>query len=255
MVRANNERDFGPGSMINRAYHGTDGAAVWKSAPDGEIVETEPANRRRWIEGIASTRRPSISGRGNKMILSPMAASVRLPLSLKSGHDRGEVGRVHYLRRTADQIIALAAVYDTPAGDHLWSLIRSGEVRSFSVLASDQVDDAVVDGFLHLKSWRIGEISCVREPANIDCQFSIILDDGQPVHVEPMPPRVPYAGAWKSDQWFKTGSFATHRGSLWHANVDTKGIVPGGADGNRCWQLAVKNGHAHKLEDKQEAEQ
>ena len=48
-----------------------------------------------------------------------------------------------------------------------------------------------------------------------------------------------YSGAWKSDTKYRKNQFVTHRGSMWHAQIDCKGIVPG--DG-AIWKLAVKQG-------------
>jgi hypothetical protein len=50
---------------------------------------------------------------------------------------------------------------------------------------------------------------------------------------------VPYKGVWSPDVQYKAGSFVSHGGSLWHADVDVKGTRPG--DG-ALWQLAVKRG-------------
>jgi hypothetical protein len=48
-----------------------------------------------------------------------------------------------------------------------------------------------------------------------------------------------YAGTWKSDTQYRPNQFVTHRGSMWHSQIYSKGVTPG--DG-QMWKLAVKQG-------------
>jgi hypothetical protein len=48
-----------------------------------------------------------------------------------------------------------------------------------------------------------------------------------------------YAGTWKSDTKYRPNQFVTHRGSMWHSQIHSKGIAPG--DG-QMWKLCVKRG-------------
>jgi hypothetical protein len=48
-----------------------------------------------------------------------------------------------------------------------------------------------------------------------------------------------YSGPWKSDTKYRKNQFVSHRGSMWHAQIDSRGVVPG--DG-AMWKLAVKQG-------------
>lgn len=47
-----------------------------------------------------------------------------------------------------------------------------------------------------------------------------------------------YVGVWRPDREYQAGNFATHSGSLWHAEERT--FSRPGSDGT--WRLAVKNG-------------
>ena len=51
-------------------------------------------------------------------------------------------------------------------------------------------------------------------------------------------PAVTYAGAFASGQKYTRGMLATHQGSLWHAQCETRS-TPGADD---SWRLAVKRG-------------
>ena len=53
-------------------------------------------------------------------------------------------------------------------------------------------------------------------------------------------PAVKYLGVFDRSRNYVAGSMVTHSGSVWHANVEAKGVVPGGGDA--VWTLAVKRG-------------
>jgi chitodextrinase len=53
-----------------------------------------------------------------------------------------------------------------------------------------------------------------------------------------------YRGVWDVATQYVAGNFVTHSGSLWHAEVDTRGVRPG--EGSACWKLAVKAGRPGK---------
>jgi hypothetical protein len=57
-------------------------------------------------------------------------------------------------------------------------------------------------------------------------------------------PTISYEKTFSADKLYKPGNLTTHHGSLWHANVATKGITPG--DGNTAWTLIVKRGRDGK---------
>lgn len=52
-----------------------------------------------------------------------------------------------------------------------------------------------------------------------------------------------YVGVWDESSPYQEGNFVSWGGSVWHANVGSKGVRPG--DGN-VWQLAVKRGRDGK---------
>jgi hypothetical protein len=52
-------------------------------------------------------------------------------------------------------------------------------------------------------------------------------------------PSLKYAGIWKSDAVYGSGTFITDGGSVWHAQRASVGERPGSGD---AWQLAVKKG-------------
>ena len=53
-------------------------------------------------------------------------------------------------------------------------------------------------------------------------------------------PSLPYAGTWKASETYPAGTFITHRGALWHAEAQSRGIRPG--ESPVCWKLAAKAG-------------
>lgn len=52
-------------------------------------------------------------------------------------------------------------------------------------------------------------------------------------------PTLRYLGIWDASRTYPPGSFVTHAGSVWHADVQSTGIRPG--EGG-FWKLAVKRG-------------
>lgn len=52
-------------------------------------------------------------------------------------------------------------------------------------------------------------------------------------------PAMIYKGSWKSDLSYDEGNMATHHGSLWHANEQSRGMPPGASD---KWTLVAKRG-------------
>jgi len=57
-------------------------------------------------------------------------------------------------------------------------------------------------------------------------------------------PTISYEKIYSPDKVYKPGNLTTHQGSLWHANVETRGVPPG--DGNVAWTLIVKRGREGK---------
>ena len=57
-------------------------------------------------------------------------------------------------------------------------------------------------------------------------------------------PTMKYFGVWEKSVEYPAGAFATHHGSVWHANIKSKGAAPG--DNNNFLQLAVKRGSSSK---------
>jgi hypothetical protein len=57
-------------------------------------------------------------------------------------------------------------------------------------------------------------------------------------------PTISYERTYSADKLYKPGNLTTHAGSLWHANVATRGVAPG--DGNAAWTLIVKRGRDGK---------
>lgn len=56
-----------------------------------------------------------------------------------------------------------------------------------------------------------------------------------------------YCGLWNEAESYKTGSFITFEGALWHAEIDSTAAKP---DENPiCWKLAVERGHDGKDAD------
>ncbi|WP_202349993.1 hypothetical protein [Mesorhizobium sp. 113-1-2] len=53
-------------------------------------------------------------------------------------------------------------------------------------------------------------------------------------------PQLEYQGTWKPDRQYKQGALTTHDGSMWHAEIGSKGVTPGHGEG--CWRLCVKKG-------------
>jgi hypothetical protein len=49
-----------------------------------------------------------------------------------------------------------------------------------------------------------------------------------------------YVGVWKRETVYPAGSFVTHHGSTWHANISAEGIEPG--SGSTTWTLTAKRG-------------
>lgn len=57
-------------------------------------------------------------------------------------------------------------------------------------------------------------------------------------------PTISYEQTFSAERLYKPGNLATHQGSLWHANVATRGVTPGA--GNTAWTLIVKRGRDGK---------
>jgi hypothetical protein len=53
-----------------------------------------------------------------------------------------------------------------------------------------------------------------------------------------------YCGVFQRQIAYASGSLATFKGALWHANVDTAGVEPG--DG-KTWTLAAKSGDSKPI--------
>ena len=53
-------------------------------------------------------------------------------------------------------------------------------------------------------------------------------------------PAITYEKTFTADRTYKPGNLVTHQGSLWHANIETRGIVPG--EGNIAFSLVAKRG-------------
>jgi hypothetical protein len=53
-------------------------------------------------------------------------------------------------------------------------------------------------------------------------------------------PAMKYCGVFDKSQKYFEGNFVTESGSIWHANCETTGVVPG--EGSPVWTLAAKRG-------------
>ena len=53
-------------------------------------------------------------------------------------------------------------------------------------------------------------------------------------------PTLAYRGVWDGAKLYAPGTFITHGGSVWHSDVESRGVRPG--EGNSIWRLAVKRG-------------
>lgn len=144
-----------------------------------EVIDTKRTGLR-MIEGIAST--PSIAS--NNISLSMAGAKFDMPIPLLSGHGReiGErkglphrpkeisIGEVVRIERSEGWIRIRAVLDDHEGARAAWRLIEQGATLTLSVLAGEQTTRAVVDGVKYYSSWRMKEVSVVREPANPDCR-------------------------------------------------------------------------------------
>ncbi|TPN38688.1 hypothetical protein FKO01_05000 [Mesorhizobium sp. B2-3-3] len=56
-------------------------------------------------------------------------------------------------------------------------------------------------------------------------------------------PSVEYRGVWSAAQTYKHGHLVTHKGSVWHADIESTGLAPGEGTG---WKMAVRRGQDGK---------
>ncbi|MCZ4091684.1 hypothetical protein [Sinorhizobium psoraleae] len=194
-----------------------------------QTIWIKNATGARMIEGVASTPRPSVSGIGNPLALSSRGAMAQLPIPLMFAHAKGEaIGEVVLLRKSAEHIFVKAVIWQTEACDHAWRLIEAGEARAFSVLSGDQVFGATVDGYTHVKSWRIREVSVCRQGANPDCTFSIVGS-------KRIDPFASSADGWNRAKRYEPGQVINHGGSFYLAKIISKGVEPNPQD-NLAWR-------------------
>lgn len=58
-----------------------------------------------------------------------------------------------------------------------------------------------------------------------------------------------YCGVWEASTAYRVGNFTTHSGSLWHADRESTGVLPGSGGG---WTLCVKRGRDAKKDARDE---
>jgi hypothetical protein len=51
-----------------------------------------------------------------------------------------------------------------------------------------------------------------------------------------------WVGVWNESTEYKAGNFVTWDGSIWHADIDSRGVRPGPTTGGKIWTLAGKRG-------------
>jgi len=203
------------------------------------------------IHGIASSS--TINSHGYALIAHGMEAVLPVPLlSSHKGHS-SPIGECYYVRKSDTRVYVRAALHDNEAGRFAWDLIQRGELRCFSGAGKNCKVQGIVDGKTFYGAWALSEVSICRQGANPDSIFEILRpgDDGEKFFSPDISksldePRLPYRGVWRSDEAYMPGDYVTHSGSLWHGNIESKGLRPG--DGNLGWTMAVKSGQAKKLE-------
>jgi hypothetical protein len=125
---------------------------------------------RRTIWGCASTATVT----SHKTSKNPGGACISMPIPLKASHKAGTIGLVTQVRKSPKSLFVRAVLDDNPAADHAWDLIRSGEMRAFSVGAGPGADIiAEVDDVKYYRSWTLAEVSIVRTPANPDAWLRV----------------------------------------------------------------------------------
>ena len=206
----------------------------------------------RVIHGLASTS--TLNSKGFAVVARGMDAELPVPLLWGHTGHRAPLGEVFFIRRSDARIYVRARLFDTEAADAAWRKIETGEARclSASSKASSMKLQGVVDGHKYYDRWTLGEVSIVRKGANPDCVFEI-MPPGDPgvkfLHLEVKdlaPQGLQYKGVYRRDATYMPGDFVSHGGSLWHANIQSRGGTPGTSP--LLWKLAVKRGRVDTLE-------
>lgn len=138
----------------------------------------------RMIEGIAST--PAVNSHGYSLNSAGCKFEFPIPLLSKHGFvgdtrnapykpEQIKIGDVVWVQKSASAIRVRAIVDETLAGDHVWQLIESGEVRAFSAAATDDSFQcsAVVEGNRYFDRWKLLEVSVCRSGACPGATFEI----------------------------------------------------------------------------------
>ena len=144
----------------------------YRSGVETIWIKGKKSGHPRMIHGVAST--PTVNT--HNYSLSPAGCEIRFPIPILSKHDNfGSIGEITLVRKCAQQIFVRGIIHNTPAGDHAWRLIESGELRCFSGAAVDAslVPDGSVEGVRYFKRWRLREITVCKVGANPDCTFEI----------------------------------------------------------------------------------
>ncbi|CAN7732262.1 hypothetical protein [Mesorhizobium sp. LjNodule214] len=229
---------------------------AWVNGGDVDWMEIEPKADALRIHGTAST--PAIDS--HRQAIWSRGIEARLPLPLFSEHakDYEPIGSIYFIRRSVTGVYIRAWLDDHFAAQHAEKLIKSGDVACFSVSCTPGSGKvlSVVDGVKFYDGMELREVSVCRAGANPNCRFEILRDgdDGRkfwdaPLASKAEAPSLPlYKGVWKADQWFRAGEFATFKGGLWAAQIDSQGLRPNESPAG--WKLCVKSGEAHKLEAK-----
>ena len=150
--------------------------------PDYERLElrSRDVSRRRMIRGIASTGR-AVDG----VSLSSIGCIARLPLVLLYEHGTHKTKRVVDLHEQKIGLITLvekrpawiaveAAIDSSRAGDRVWHLLETGEVKALSVYPINMRMRGCVDGSMYAEAWELREVSVGRSGKNADCFCRII---------------------------------------------------------------------------------
>ncbi len=217
----------------------------WQPAPFGMMAKgAAHVGGARTIHGIAST--PRMNAKNTS--LASEGAEVALPIPVFSEHAiRGApIGEVFYVAKGPDRVYVRARLFDTHAAAYAWGLIVTGEVRACSTGAAKPLElGSVVDGKSFFPRWPLTELSICRRGANPDAVFEVMApgDTGAKFmtgEAADVRPSLPYAGTWKAGETYPAGTFITHRGALWHAEAQSRGVRPG--ESPVCWKLAAKAG-------------
>jgi hypothetical protein len=141
----------------------------------------------------------------------------------------------------------------------LEALLREFPAEQHEFVRDNVAEDTHVNSSIRDLDERFDKLKNIDRPVHYTCRMNLLLwsvitsaikiarDKSREIDalekrigVLEQRPTLKYSGVFDSDREYLCGEFVSFQGSLWHANLTTKGATPGTSP--LSWQLAVKHG-------------